>query len=242
MKRILIAITLLALTVVASTAQKHDKPWQEWSKKDAEKILNDSPWGQTQTETDVSEMFYTPTTQAGRGTSTSRQTQGATNQPVNVNFRIRFFTAQPIRQAFARLMILNQPNLDKQTIERLTTFTNLRSDQWIIVAVGYDATDQRFSGPVMQAFGSATTETLKNDSYLERKDGTKNFLNEYVPPGKDGFGARFIFPRKVDGQPFLTVDSGEVRFISEYSTSTNKLKLNMRFKLADMMANGQLEY
>ena len=243
MKRILIAITVLVLIAVASTAQKHDKPWQEWSKKDAQKILDDSAWGQTQTETDVSEMFYTPTTQSGRGTSSSRQVQGATNQPINVNFHIRFFTARPIRQAFARLMIINQPNLDKGTIERLTTFTNLRSDQWIIVAVGYDANDQRFSGPVMQAFGSATTETLKNNTYLERKDGTKNFLNEYVPPGKDGFGARFIFPRNVDGQPFVTVDSGEVRFYSEYpTTGTNKLKLNMRFKVADMIANGQLEY
>ena|SRR5258708_25144874 len=77
MKRILIAIAVLSLIAVASTAQKHDKPWQEWSKKDAEKILNDSPWGQTQTETDVSEMFYTPTTQGGRGSSSSRQTQGA---------------------------------------------------------------------------------------------------------------------------------------------------------------------
>src|SRR5882724_1039744 len=128
MKNFLISITVLTLIAVASTAQKHGKPWEEWSKKDAQKVLDDSPWAHTQTETDTSEMFYTPTTQGGRGTSLSRQTQGATNQPVNVNFRIRFFTAQPIRQAFARLMILNQPNLDKQTIERLTTFANIRSD------------------------------------------------------------------------------------------------------------------
>ncbi len=242
MKRLLITITVLVLIAVAAPAQKSDKPWQEWSKKEAQKILDDSPWGRTQTETDISEMFYTPTTQSGRGSSSSRQTQGATNQPVNVNFRIRFFTAQPIRQAFVRLMRLNQPNLDKQTLERLDAFTKVRSEQWIIVAVGYDATDQRYSGPVLQAFGSATTDVLKNNTYLERKDGTKNFLDEYVPPGRDGFGARFIFPRKVDGQPFLTVDSGEVRFYSEYTTGLSKLKLNMRFKVADMMANGQLEY
>src|SRR5690242_2627451 len=94
-------IIVLAFAMLAGTtiAQKQSKPWSEWSKKDAEKILNESPWGQTQTDTDTSEMFFDPTTQGGRGDSASRRSQGATNSEVHVNFRIRFFTARPIRQA-----------------------------------------------------------------------------------------------------------------------------------------------
>lgn len=38
----------------------------------------------------------------------------------------------------------------------------------------------------MQIVESAATGTLKNTTYLERNDGKKLFLEEYVPPGKDG--------------------------------------------------------
>ena len=74
---------------------------------------------------------------------------------------------------------------------------------------------------------------------LTGNDGKRLFLEEYVPPGKDGFGARFIFLRELDGKPFLTKDTGEVRFYAEYS---NGIKVNRRFKTADMIYKGELEY
>jgi hypothetical protein len=52
-------------------------------------------------------------------------------------------------------------------------------------------------------------------------------------------GAKFIFPRIVDGLPFLTSDSGTVRFYAEVSDS---LKLNMRYKVAEMVFDQKLEY
>src|SRR6267142_3016339 len=244
MRKLIIAAIVAALLSLAVQAQKQLKPWGEWSQKDAQKILNDSAWGRTQTETDTSQMFFSPTNDTGvtRSTSNSgsRARQGATNEAVHVNFHVRFFTAKPIRQALVRLMEINQTNLSKDTIERLNLFANLQSNEWIIVAVAFDATDQRYSGPVLQAFGSATTDLAKNNTYLERKDGKKIFLNEYVPPGKDGFGARFIFPRVVDGQPFLAADTGEVRFFSEFSAGSVSIKLDRRFKITDMMYNGNL--
>jgi len=247
MRKLAIATVVMSLFTAGIMAQKL-KSWDQWSKKDAQKVLDDSPWGQTQTDTDTSQMFFSPTTAPGvngaRSTSndSSRQSQGATNQAVNTNYRIRFFTARPIRQAFVRLMELQQPNLPKETIERLNAFANLQSNEYIILAVAFDATDQRYSGPVMQALGSATTDLAKNDTYLERKDGKRLFLTEYVPPGKDGFGARFIFLRAIDGKPFLNPDSGEVRFYSQFSVGSRGIKLDKRFKIADMIYDGQLEY
>jgi hypothetical protein len=246
MSKLAIVALVTALFSVAVPAQKQPKPWGEWSQKDAQKILDDSPWGQTQTETDTSQMFYSPTNDpnvSGRSSNdSSRLRQGATNQAVNLNFRVRFFSAKPIRQALVRLMEIKQKDLPKETIDRLNVFANLRSDEWIIVAVAFDSNDQRYSGPVMQAFGSVTTDLAKNDTYLERKDGKRLYLNEYVAPGKDGFGARFIFPRQVEGQPFLTADAGEVRFHSEFSAGSRSLKLDRRFKTAEMVYNGELEY
>ena len=57
---LLLAIVSLVFIVTAS-AQKQDQKWTEWSKKDAQKVLDDSPWGQIQTDTDTSQMFYSPT-------------------------------------------------------------------------------------------------------------------------------------------------------------------------------------
>jgi len=245
MKKIVLLLPLLALLSLAVTAQKKYKPWNEWNDKDAQKMLNDSPWGQTQTETNTSEMFYSPTSQGGntgRGTSggtitsgNDRSSQGALNQAVNVNYRIRLLSAKPIRQALARRLILQNPQAEAQ----LKAFAEQTSPEWIVVAVDYDAGDQRLSGKVMQAFNSAVLSTLKNNTYLETKEGKRIFLQDYKQPIKDGLGAKFIFARALDGKPFVDAESGYLRFYSEVASD---LKLNMRFKVSDMMFDGKLEY
>src|SRR4030095_14691385 len=86
----------------------------------------------------------------------------------------------------------------------------------IIVTVACESSDARYLRGVKQAFESAVTDVLKNTVYLERKDGKRVFLGEYIPPGKDVFGARFMLPRTLDGQPFITSDGGVIRFHAEY--------------------------
>jgi hypothetical protein len=239
-KNVTVALLLVCALVSGGAAQKKAKTWTEWSKKDAEKILNDSPWGQTQVETDTSEMFFQPTSPGGSGaTGTTRSTEGATNQEINIKYYVRFFSARPIRMALARIVALNNPTM--QAAEGLKKFAEYQPTDITIVTVWFDSTDQRSGGKVLQALSSGETSTLQQDAYLERKDGKRLFLQEYVKPGKDGFGARFIFPRKVDGQPFLTADSGEVRFHAELG-SNKEFKIDRRFKLADMMYEGALEY
>jgi hypothetical protein len=233
---------LIALVAVSSFSQT--KSWKEWSRKDAEKILNDSPWAHQQVDTNTAEMFYKPTSDprlAGRQgpNSAARLEEGATNEEVNVKYGIRFFSARPVRRAFVRLMLLKDSNIEPAVIERMNAFAEMPSTDSIILAVTFESNEKRAQGKVMQAFASAVSGTLKNNSYLERNDGKRLFLQEYVPPGRDGFGARFIFPRQVDGSSFINADSGEIRFFSEYAPG---LKLNMRFKVADMMMDGQLEY
>ena len=240
-----IAVTLLfvfALMPVAG-AQKKAKPWTEWSEKEVAKMLNDSAWGQTQTETNTSEMFYSPTAQGGIGStntggitgSNDRTAQGALNQATSVSFHIRLLSSKPIRQAFARKVILQTPQVEAQ----LKAFAEQTTTDWIVVAVDYESKDQRFSGKVMQSFNSAITSTLKNNTYLETKNGQRVFLAEYKAPIKDGMGAKFIFPRMVDGKPVVDAESGFLRF---YSEVLRDVKLNMRFKVSDLMYDGKLEY
>src|SRR5690349_15033667 len=148
-----VALVLMALMAAAAVAQNNEKPWTEWSKKDAEKILADSPWAKSQTDTDTSQMFYSPTQDPNRMGRTSndgsRLAQGATNQSVNVSFQVRFFSARPIREALARVMeINNKPPAD--VTAKLHQFAEMPSPSSIIVTVTYASSDQRYSGVVMQ--------------------------------------------------------------------------------------------
>ena len=162
----------------------------------------------------------------------------ATNQASIVKYRIRLLSAKPVRQAFARLIALDQPSEDPRIKAHMDDFVGRQFDRWIAVTVDVEARDQRFSATALQALASATTESLKNKTYLERKDGKRLFLHMYQAPSPDGLGAKYIFNRIVDERQFLNDESGEVRFVSE----VGKVKLDIRFKVSEMKYDGQLEY
>jgi len=226
----------------------------ELARKDAERLLTNSPWSQTQVDTDASEMFYSPTRP---GTSSVAQTttkgnignqqsinnnradRGALNEEVHTTYRISFLSARPIRQAFAKMILSSERGPNEQLASQLQAFVERDFSSFVVIAVKIDSTDQRLLGPVMQAINSATTGTLKNTTYLERQDGQRVFLMQYNAPIADNLGAKFIFPRLVDGQPFLKSDSGSVRFFAQFNDS---FKINMVYKVREMIYEQKLEY
>lgn len=232
-------IFALSLVLTTAPAQKADKPWTDWTKQDVQKMLEDSPWAQTQTETDTSEMMYMPTGPAGSAANdSSRQAIGATNQSINIKFFVRIFSARPIREALARQLMLQQ-KLPDTALDRLRQFAEVRSPDSIIVTVNYQSNDQRYGNVVMQAFAGNTTASLRNTTYVQRNDSKQLFLEEYVPPGKDGFGARFIFLRHPDDKPFFDANSGEIHFVAQFPRIP---KIERRFKIANLMYQGELEF
>jgi len=239
---LVVALLVSPFLLTKSFSQEKPRDWTHWSKKEAEKLLQDSPWAKTQVDTNVTEMFYSPTSDArvtrNAPNSGARLEEGATNQEVNVTFNVRFFSARPIRQALVRLIEL-QNSLDQTAIERLHEYAELKPSDAVIVTVTFQSTDKRSLAKLTEIFNSASSSSLKNSTYLEMRDGRRIFLQQYVPPGADGFGARFIFPRNVDDHPYMTIESGEVRFSTEYSPN---LRINTRFNISSMVYGGGLEY
>ncbi|MCA1630304.1 MAG: hypothetical protein LC785_10940 [Acidobacteria bacterium] len=236
------AFAIAALLALSVVAQKQYKPYGEWSEKDAQKMLNDSPWGRSQIETDTSEMFFRPdaVTAGGPSTSADRTSRGATNQATSVNYRVRFLSARPIREALARAIEIAQKPPNPQLPAQLKGFVERTFSDHIVVSVTFDTKDPRFANVPRQAFAAAIPATLKVTTTLIRSDGERLFLADYQPPSNDGLGAKFIFPRKGrDGKPFLSSDFSQVRFVSEVA---KQVKLDVRFKVSDMMYNGVLEY
>jgi len=247
LRKTAVILALIILTVGLVNAQKAPKDWAEWSDKDVKKVLDNSGWGQVQTDTVTSELFFK---QANR--RVARTSEDANNQAPSISYHIRFMSAKPVREALVRKIMIDQK---VGLTDPLKAFINRPTDQWIVVAVAFDSATGRILGPAVQAFNSANLGVLRNNVYLERGDGKRIFIEQYHIPGAEGFGAQFTFPRMVDGKPFITADSGTVRFHAEIPSddvpdpnstgstgTTNVLKLDMKFKVAEMMYDGKLEY
>ena len=250
MRRVTFCTLLVALFACSAFAQK-DKPWTELSEKEAAKILNDSPWGQTQVEgrSDVPSSSSAITAVAASkrdservlsSSDASRLESGQPKADTTVRYRARFLSAKPVRGAIAKILMLKKgQTADESLATQLQEFVNRDFGDYVVVVVTAEAPDPKRVGPMMQFLNNASAEVFKEKVYLERKDGKKLMLADYRPPGPDGMGAKFVFLRTLDGQPFLTAESENVRFFAEIN---EKMKLNVRYKVSDMMYDGKLEY
>src|SRR5262249_52376481 len=154
-------------TSVAVFPQKGIKPWNEWNRKDAEKILNDSAWSQSQTESQ-SQSQQASDTPTNMGDTRGRE-EAVRNVTTNasISFHVRFFSARPVRQAYVRLLQLSETTPpDVSTAERMTEWANLAADDRIIVTVSCTG-DERSLGKVFRTLRNAKLDDLKTLVYLE---------------------------------------------------------------------------
>lgn len=231
MKNLFVLATLFLSLTAPAVAQKDQKNWPEWSKDDVIKMLDRSAWGHLITNTDTSEMTYSPTSANQPNTM-----DGARNQAVSWSYHVRFFSAKPIRQAFARKVLMDNPSLKPEQLQR---FVDGDYSDSIVIAVAYDSTDRRYLAEREKAFNNATVEQLGRTVFLELKGGKQIPLSEYSAPSKDGTGAKFVFPRRNNGTPYITDEKDVIRFVCNMG---NGIGFEYRFRLADMVYDGKLEY
>lgn len=245
MKRALFILTAILFIAGPATAQK-EKPWTEWSEKEAGKILNDSPWGQTQTEGSSeaqpsSSSAVTQTMSARREdqriSAASNVESGETKTRALINYRVRFLSAKPVRAAFVRMIELQ--GAAPERVAELRTFVDRDFADYIVISLSVDGNDRKRVSSATEEISAAEEAVLQKNGYLERKDGTKLFLTNYRAPTKDGLGAKLVFPRSVNGKPFIEPGTGEVRFVLEMGKT---IKLSRKFKVSEMMYEGKLEY
>jgi hypothetical protein len=255
MKRILLLCAAFVLFATSAAAQKDqkEKPWTEWNEKEVMKVLSDSAWAQSQKEltdsTGSGGSAITSAAQNGnsanavmsdsaKANSESGMSVGQKNVTLNLIYNVSFLTAKPVRAATIRLAELKHPDTPAERAAEMRTFVDKDFGDYIVVTLKMDGTDRKRLVPITQSLSGAKMETFKDVVYLERKDGKRVALMNYFAPGPDRLGAKFVFPRTLDGQPFLDANSGEVRVYMEI----NKTKVSRKFKVADMMYDGKLEY
>jgi hypothetical protein len=181
---VFVFISFAIISVSLPFRRNGTKSLTEWSK-EATKVLNDSPWGQTQNLTDTSQM-------TGQGRLDSSQSRIA--DVFNVNIRIRFLSAKPVRQAISHLMEMkNRETISAQLAAQLKAFAAADFPDYVVITVTSESDKaSRLLQQTQAEFYRLTTSELKNNTYL-LAGGNRVFIKEYQPPGKDGLGARYIF-------------------------------------------------
>ncbi|HMO79433.1 MAG TPA: hypothetical protein PKD24_01445 [Pyrinomonadaceae bacterium] len=159
--------------------------------------------------------------------------------PQEIFLRVRFVSAKPIREGFANRVLSSQTGDQADMASRLQTAIDEGFGDFIVVAVNIDGQNPQTVAPTFQMLRRLNLAEIGDTAYLERRDGKRLSLIDYKTPVADDMGGKFVFPRTLDGEPFLTPESGWVRFVLN---STGNLKVNLRFDVKKMFYNGKLEY
>lgn len=214
-----------------------ERPYTEWTQKDVNKMLQNSPWTLTQT--------YRGQQGAGRGSVWDR-TSNAGERESNDIYTIRLFSAQPIRDAYARMMQLmnrydSANDAEKQRIDSMTArVRTLDVSERVIVAMTYASNLPDNIRNFKQYFDKQSAELLKQNCYLISSRLGRVELKEYFPESPDGSGMKFIFPRTVDGQPVFQEGDKELKF-DMWVAPTNQ-KIFQTWKPKSLMYQGKLEF
>ncbi|NWG12857.1 MAG: hypothetical protein HXY20_04890 [Acidobacteria bacterium] len=208
-----------------------EQPFDKWSRNDVLKMLNDSPWAASQTFTGV-----IGTKDAGdRGEKEKYH-----------KFTVRFFSALPVREAYVRMYRLinkyDEMNADqrRQFDSRFNRPLTLDFSDRVVVALEYATNDPDVSRELKAFLDSARTDTLKQSVYLITKANGRVELREYFTPSPDGSGAKFIFPRLIDGKTVVALDDKDLHFDMWMPVVNERLYID--FKPAKMIYRGQLAF
>lgn len=250
MKKNLLIILLLTISL-QTYAQKKEKPFTEWSKDYANKVLKDSPWAisyQSPQGLVEAERVQIAREQSEQIVSRNRPTSAASRY-VPVPVVIRLNSALPIRQAMVRLQQIAS-NYDKMNDKDRTSFDASTKDFLDCVPCEkfYVVTITKFknSGEGIEEgiFQSMTLKDLKGKVFLTNDKGEQRELIQFIPPKKDGESAVFFFQRNdSNGKPLLSTENKELTFLfaSEFLNVTNQysryLPRKFEFDVSKLISN-----
>jgi hypothetical protein len=221
---------VFALAADISSSNFFQQPFFKWSEDEAVQVLNASPWAKQETFTHIV---------SGQGSGRSGEKE------IYNTFYVRFLSAPPIRKAYARIQQIqygydNMEREDKLRFEKAQQ-PNIRMDasQWIVVSIAFRSNDPNEESDVRRFFQSETVRTLKTKAFLSTPACSQVEISAYFPPREESVGAKFVFPRVVDGVPVVTKDCDSITFelLEVPGADPN---LHATFSVAPMVINGEI--
>ncbi len=222
-------ILLAAAVGVLGQTDWKSKNFDQWDKKDVEKILNDSEFAKShevRLQYEATQVAaagsVTPGvlaggisgTGAGRGVANTIS-QGAIAPPISFIFTLRMRSSLAIRLAMIRKNEL-ETDVEKMSPEEFEAFKKRQiglfdcpacADNYVLTMTSYSRENKNFDA-VYSAFSNARIDDLKGYIFLVNDKGEKRELANFVPPKRAGEEAIFFFPRLDENkQPLFTTAS-----------------------------------
>ena len=234
------------------------KPFEEWSKKDAEEVLNKSPWAASHEV----KIKYAAQSQAVAGapnasfegtggrvaTEENTASLGGANAPIDFTFTLRLRSALPVRQALVRLKQLEAKGGKGGDKDRAAFDARMKgllecpacADNYVLTlssrsrnAPGADA--------VFQLFKGGRLDDLRRYIALANDRGERRPLVHFVAPKVPGDEATFFFPRFDDrGAPLFTTESK--RLILNLTNNEVNAITNFTIDVSRLVVNGKVEF
>ena len=220
------------------------KAFNQWSKKECEKILKDSPW--------VKELNL-----VGRNVefmATGAQGAAATdNQAPFIKYSLQLRSAAPVRQATVRQAQIDNkydslPADQKQAFDQsMESFLQGVSSEFVVVSVTFDTNNLDNLRELNRHWETQTTERLKNSVYLSVSKGEKVPILQFIPGNTASQTFQFIFPREVDGNEILKPSDKSLLLEFEYPLIPARGPLGdgrafIEFKTDKMKINDEVIY
>lgn len=228
------------------------KPFKEWSRSEAEKVLNDSPWANQQEvrirfdkEAQKAAGSYSGVSSASAAQS---QTEVSRDLPVDFIFTLRLRSALPVRQAVVRLRQL-QTDIEKLSTKDLAAFDAQTKGLLecpacaanYVVTLSSKSKNSPGADAVYSTFKGGRLADLQRYIYIANERGDRRSLVHFVPPRVPGDEATFFFPRLDEkGAPLLGAENKEL-WVNLTDNRANSIA-NFKLDVSKLIVNGKVEF
>jgi hypothetical protein len=224
----LYSIFFLTLPAFAADAGLWERPYLKWTLEEAVEILNQSPWARQETFTRII---------GGIGSGLHGEKE------IYSTFFVRLLSARPVRQAYARVRQIQAgyDQMDKAAKRKYddshTSALKMDVSNWIVVAVSFRSNDPGLELQITQFLQVQTTETMRAKAFLSTPRFHQVKLSAYFPPQDEVVGAKFVFPRRIQGVPVVVPEDQVVSFELDVPSLERDLRAN--FFVTKMMVKGE---
>ena len=239
------------LSIGFATQQQAGKPFTQWSRSEAEAILNNPPWAirnevriRFDKERQVAAGSYSGVSSAA---AAQAQTEVTSQVPVDFIFTLRLRSALPVRQALVRLRQLES---DRKMSDRERASYDARTKGLLecpacvnnyVITLSSKSTNSPGADAVYTLFKGGRLADLQRYVYLANERGERRQLIHFVPPKASGDEATFYFPRLDDrGAPLLTPENKQL-VINLTDNQINPIT-NFRIDVSRLVRDGKVEF
>lgn len=242
MRRLILSMLIAALLVPQMLAQQfwEKKPWPDWSKGEAQRLLENSPWARVHTVTavhiDLIQGGYTDSTVTAE--AKDRQFENA----VRIKYTVQFRSARPIREALVRqaqlAMKLNTKSAEqkKQFETSAEQFLATPKDK-IAVYVAFESNVQGYNLELLRYWQSQNTGALASSTFLNLPGGKKLPVTEFMMSKGQAFQLSFDRPSGV-----LPAGDITLQFTSPALPNIHAENIIISYPIGKMLIDGNLEF